>query len=213
MRSALLPIDAWDNFYVIIGSSAAGLTGLTFVVIALASDAMPLRMWGLRTFVTPVVMHFGSALWLSALLCVPGQTAASLSACMIVSGVILGTYGGATTYRMYRGRKEYRPAIEDWIWNATLPVLCYLALLAAGVYLLRQASAALYMVGASALALLFIGIHNVWDLAVWITVERPGVQDQQKKTASAAASASSASSPVSATPPGTASESVKDARS
>ena len=29
----------WDNFYVIAGSSAGGLTGLTFVVIALASDA------------------------------------------------------------------------------------------------------------------------------------------------------------------------------
>ena len=29
----------WANFYVITGSAAAGLTGLTFVVIALASDA------------------------------------------------------------------------------------------------------------------------------------------------------------------------------
>lgn len=27
----------WENFYVITGSSAAGLTGLTFVVIALAA--------------------------------------------------------------------------------------------------------------------------------------------------------------------------------
>jgi hypothetical protein len=49
------------------------------------------------------------------------------------------------------------------------------------------------------LALLFIGIHNVWDLAVWITVERPGVQEPQKKADSAAASASRASSSSSAT--------------
>jgi hypothetical protein len=31
------PLAGWDNFYVIAGSAAAGLTGLTFVVIALAS--------------------------------------------------------------------------------------------------------------------------------------------------------------------------------
>jgi hypothetical protein len=176
MSSVLLPVDAWDNFYVIIGSSAAGLTGLTFVVIALAADAMTLQMWGLRTFVTPVVMHFGSALWLSALLCIPGQTAGSLSACMIASGAILGAYGGATTYRMYRGRKDYRPAIEDWIWNATLPLLCYLGLLVAGVLALQRTAAALYIIGAAALTLLFVGVHNAWDLAVWMTVEGPAAK-------------------------------------
>jgi hypothetical protein len=189
MSSSVPPLDGWDNFYVIVGSSAAGLTGLTFVVIALASDAHVVRLSGLRTFMTPVVMHFGSALWLSALLCIPGQTAASLSACMIGSGAILGLYGGATTYRMYRGRKDYRPAIEDWIWNATLPLLCYLALIAAGVCALRQSAAALYIIGASALALLFIGIHNAWDIAVWVTVERPAAQEQQKKAESATSAA------------------------
>jgi hypothetical protein len=143
-------------------------------------------------------MHFGSALWLSALLCIPGQTAASLSACMIGSGAILATYGGATTYRMYRGRRDYRPVIEDWIWNAMLPLLCYLALMAAGVCALRQPAAALYIIGAAALTLLFIGIHNAWDIAVWVTVERPGAQEEQKKAESAAASASSTSSSSSA---------------
>jgi hypothetical protein len=111
---------------------------------------------------------------------------------MIGSGAILGTYGGATTYRMYRDRKDYRPAIEDWIWNAALPLLCYLALIAAGVCALRQSAAALYIIGASALALLFIGIHNAWDIAVWVTVERPAVQEQHKKADNAAASATPA---------------------
>ena len=160
MPDSLPLLEAWSNFYVIVGSSAAGLTGLSFVVIALMSDAQAVRMWGLRAFVTPIVMHFGSALWLSALLCIPGQTAASLSACMIASGAILVAYGGATTYRMYRGRKDYRPAIEDWIWNATLPLLCYLGLLVAGVLALQRTAAALYIIGAAALTLLFVGVHR-----------------------------------------------------
>jgi hypothetical protein len=178
MPNALLPLDGWNNFYVIVGSSAAALTGLTFVVIALASDAHVVRLSGLRAFITPIVMHFGAALWIAALLCIPGHTAASLAACMIVTGAILTAYGGTTAYRMYRGRRVYRPLLEDWLWNAVLPTLCSLALLAAGVLAARHAPLALYVVGAVALTLLFIGVHNAWDLAVWITVERPAVRSQ-----------------------------------
>jgi hypothetical protein len=176
MPDSLPLLEAWSNFYVIVGSSAAGLTGLSFVVIALISDAQAVRMWGLRAFVTPIVMHFGSALWLSALLCIPGHTAQSVAACMIVSGAILSTYGVATTLRMYRGRATYRPVIEDWIWNATLPLLCYLGLLVAGVLALQRTAAALYIIGAAALTLLFVGVHNAWDLAVWMTVEGPAAK-------------------------------------
>jgi len=179
MTAVLPPIEGWDNFYVIVGSSAAGLTGLTFVVIALAADAHVVRLSGLRAFVTPIVIHFGSALWIAALMCIPGQTDISLSACIIASGAIMAIYAITTTYRMYRGRREYRPAVEDWIWNASVPLLCYLALLFAGVWALRQPAAALYVVGAVALTLLFVGIHNAWDLAVWITVERPAAQAKQ----------------------------------
>jgi hypothetical protein len=187
MPAALPTIEGWDNFYVIVGSSAAGLTGLTFVVIALASDRHVVRLSGLRTFITPVVMHFGSALWISALLSIPGQTAISLSACIGVSGAVLSAYGAATTYRMYRGRRDYRPVFEDWLWNAALPSLCYLALLLAGVWALRQPAAALYIVGAAALTLLFIGIHNAWDVAVWVTVERPPEPGKQEESRASAA--------------------------
>jgi hypothetical protein len=176
MPSPLPLLDRWDNFYVIVGSSAAGLTGLTFVVIALASDAKVVRLSGLRTFITPIVLHFGTALWISALLCIPGHTPLSLSVCTIVTGATLTAYVATTTYRMFRGRREYRPALTDWIWNATLPSLCNVALLVAGVWALRQPAAALYVIGAAALTLLFVGIHNAWDLAVWITVERPAEQ-------------------------------------
>ena len=178
MPGPLPPLEGWNNFYVIVGSSAAGLTGLTFVVIALASDANMVRLSGLRTFITPIVMHFGSALWIAALLCIPGHTSVSLLSCMSVTGVILAGYGAITTWRMYRGRREYRPMLEDWIWNALLPSLCYLALLTAGVLLVSHPLPALYTIGGVALTLLFIGIHNAWDLAVWITAERPGVRSQ-----------------------------------
>jgi hypothetical protein len=180
MHDSLPLLDGWSNFYVIVGSSAAGLTGLSFVVIALMSDAQVVRMSGLRAFVTPIVMHFGAALWLSALLCIPGHTAVSVAACVIVSGAILSVYGVATTYRMYRGRATYRPVLEDWIWNATLPSLCYLGLLVAGVLALQRTALALYIVGGAALTLLFVGVHNAWDLAVWVTVEGPAAKAKRE---------------------------------
>jgi hypothetical protein len=201
MPAALPTIEGWDNFYVIVGSSAAGLTGLTFVVIALASDRHVVKLSGLRTFITPVVMHFGSALWISALLCIPGQTPITLSACIGVTGAVLSAYGAVTTYRMYRGRGTYRPVFEDWLWNGVLPTLCYLALLLAAVWALRQPAAALYIVGAVALILLFIGIHNAWDVAVWVTVERPPEQAKQDESAAPAPATQPAP-----TPPGPASE-------
>jgi hypothetical protein len=180
MTDTLPLLEAWSNFYVIVGSSAAGLTGLTFVVIALVSDAQGVRMSGLRAFVTPIVMHFGSALWLSAVLCIPGHTAVSVAACMMVSGAILSAYGATTTYRMYRGRALYNPVLEDWIWNATLPSLCYLGLLVAGVLALQRTALALYIIGAAALTLLFVGVHNAWDLAVWVTVEGPAAKAKRE---------------------------------
>ena len=36
------PLAAWESFYVIVGSSAAALTGLQFVVITLAADTKSL---------------------------------------------------------------------------------------------------------------------------------------------------------------------------
>ena len=39
----LPPLTEWESFYVILGSSAAALTGLMFVVIALGSEARAIR--------------------------------------------------------------------------------------------------------------------------------------------------------------------------
>lgn len=171
--SAAASIAGWDSFYVIIGSAAAALTGLTFVVIALASDAGMAGPSGLRIFVSPTVIHFSSALWIAALMSVPRQTTLSLGIVMLASGVVGSLYTLRTLGRMYRmDRKDYVPVAEDWLWNGCLPLGAYLLLAAGGVLTAARPTAAGYLIGMAALLLVFIGIHNVWDLAVWITAER-----------------------------------------
>ena len=60
--------DGWENFYVIVGSSAGALIGLQFVVMTLIAN-MPLTRGDAQagdTFTTPTVVHFGAVLLLSA---------------------------------------------------------------------------------------------------------------------------------------------------
>jgi hypothetical protein len=66
-------LAGWENFYVITGSSAGGLTGITFVVIALIRDVQHIGPTpaGLRAFVTPMIVHFGGVLALAAYLSMP----------------------------------------------------------------------------------------------------------------------------------------------
>src|ERR1700692_3336830 len=88
------PLSGWDNFYVIAGSSAAGLTGLTFIVITLAAEARRVNPNGLRIFITPTIVHFAAVLGWAAFLSMPGQTALSLSVCFGAGGVIGLVYIG-----------------------------------------------------------------------------------------------------------------------
>src|SRR5438874_7697949 len=75
MSEALLaPLAAWQTYYVIIGTAAATLTGLMFVVITLMAQlrVRPSSSWShMRVFNTSNVVHFGAALLIAALLSAP----------------------------------------------------------------------------------------------------------------------------------------------
>lgn len=178
-----MPLEAWANYYVIVGSSAGGLTGLTFVVIALVADAHAVRLTGLRAFITPTIVHFGSALALSALMNVPGQSAISLGICLDIAGLLGLVYSAGTARQVYRAtaNTSYKPVAEDWIWNAILPTVTYAILFIAGLVASVHTPISLYLTAAASMLLLIIGIHNAWDIAVWFTAERPAAQVQEEK--------------------------------
>ena len=83
-------LDAWDSFYVIVGSSAGALIGLQFVVMTLIAER-PLRRAAEAStvFGTPNVVHFGTALLLSALLphaVALGASGARLAQLVLIEG-------------------------------------------------------------------------------------------------------------------------------
>lgn len=172
MPPELPPLNEWETFYVIVGSSAGALTGLQFVVIALGAEAKVLGGDAeLRAFATPTVVHFCLVLLLAAILSTPGQTTASLSLCLDACGLGGLGYTGRVVVHARR-QKGYAPVLSDWIWHAGLPLAAYTSLLAAGVATWRHPAPALYVVAATALLLLYVGIHNAWDAAVWMAVKR-----------------------------------------
>lgn len=166
------PLHDWDSFYVIVGSSAAALTGLQFVVIALLSES---RVAGgeeaLHAFSTPTVVHFCAVLLIAAICSVPGQTDGSLAVCFLVTAIVALGYVAIVIARTRR-QSAYQPVFEDWLWHAILPAVAYASLFIAAMFTWQSAAEALYAVAASALLLLFIGIHNAWDTAVFIASMR-----------------------------------------
>ena len=162
-------LSDWANFYVITGSAAAGLTGLTFVVIALAADGRGVSPPGLRAFVTPTIVHFGAVLGLAAYLNVPHQTLRSVSLGLGAVGLFGFLYGGVIAVNMRRLGTRYVPVAEDWIWHVALPTASYGVLLGATLRGRRDPVEILYGAAIASALLLVIGIHNAWDVAVSIS--------------------------------------------
>jgi hypothetical protein len=163
----------WENFYVIVGSSAAGLIGLQFVVIALISETRtPSTMREIDAFATPTIIHFASALLLSAILSAPWRALENARVVLVTCGVVGLLYLALVISRIRR-LTTYQLVTEDWIWHVTLPLVAYVTLLAGSVELVPAPHESLFAIAATALLLLFIGIHNAWDTVTYIALDRP----------------------------------------
>jgi hypothetical protein len=171
----------WDNFYVITGSAAAGLAGLTFVVIALSADSKRVNFRGLRAYVTPTIVHFGAVLALAAYLSMPHHNQLSLSLAFGAAGsgglIYVTLTGIGIGIGIRRVASDYVPVHEDWIWNVVLPAIVYAVLFAAAFFVWPRPEQSLYGVAAVSVLLMFIGIHNAWDVALWNAVRR---QDESR---------------------------------
>ncbi len=182
MQEAVVsPLPIWQNFYVIIGSAAAALTGLMFVVITLiAGTRAPKSSEPIGAFSTPTVVHFCAALLVAAILSAPWQA-------LWQAGLLLGLFGlGEVAYvviviRRARRQTDYQPVLEDWLWHTILPLVSYTALVVSAIVLPSNPVPTLFVIGAATVLLLFIGIHNAWDTVTYIAVERPQMENKSQE--------------------------------
>lgn len=165
------PFSAWESFYVIVGSSAAALTGLQFVVMVLGSENnVGANVHTTRAFGTPTIVHFCAALLIAALLSAPWHAIGAAAIAIAAFGLV-GIAYALIVLRHARRQTSYMPVLEDWIFHVMLPLVAYAAMFVSGIVLPGATEPGLFVVGASTLLLLFVGIHNAWDAVTYIAIE------------------------------------------
>jgi hypothetical protein len=177
----MTPLAGWDNFYVIVGSSAGALIGLQFVVITLIANrpAAPGQEQAGAAFATPTIVHFCVVLLLAAVQSAPWNGASHLAIFWAVLG-LFGTVYEIVVARRMRVQAVYAPVFEDWLFHVLLPFAAYVALAASGFAGRVHAHGASFAVATSVLLLLFVGIHNAWDAVTYhVFSKRQGRDEDQ----------------------------------
>ena len=159
----------WDSYYLLIGSAAAALIGLMFVVATLtAGRDRTSAMRGASLYMTPTVFHFAVVVVVSAAVLAPGLPPAW-------DGIIVGAvawiglvYAVVVTTRMLRGETTEVPHWTDvWCYGA-VPAAIYLGLATTAVTIWSAPEFAPYGVAVTLIVLLLMGIRNAWDLVTWL---------------------------------------------
>jgi amino acid transporter len=176
-------LSQWQNFYMIMGTAAATLTGLMFVVTTLIAgiDAhLSTLNAAVSAFNTPTVVQFAAVLLLAGILSAPWQTLSSLSFLLSLVGMAMAFYLIVVLRRMRRV-PHYQSTLEDWLWYLIFPLLAHVLLIVAAFVLPGNPAPALYIVGSAMLLLLLVGIRNAWDMVTFLAVERAHSENKSKE--------------------------------
>jgi hypothetical protein len=168
----LQQLDAWENFYLLLGTAAATLTGLMFVIVSVRPHVIAAHTaTGVRAFVTPTVVYFTTVLVVAALMTIRAVTAPMLGALLALGSLgglcYMGSIGAHTQWRHDKLDRL------DWLWYVGLPILSYLLILRAAVGIGVRTPLGLDSVAGAVLLLLLTGIRNAWDLVLWVAQQPP----------------------------------------
>ena len=182
-ETAHAALGEWESFYIIVGSSAAALTGLQFVVITLIGEAQSRASatGGIGAFATPTIMHFCAALFFSVVMSAPWPRLSEPAFVVSASGVAGLIYTAIVTWRATH-QTAYQMVAEDWIWHISLPGAVYATQFVAGLLMTRYTLVALFATAIATLLLVYIGIHNAWDTSTYMVAERLK-RDKEEPTA------------------------------
>jgi hypothetical protein len=142
---SLPKLEGWHDFYVVVGSGAAALTGLLFVIVSLGPKVIASGTeTGVRAFISPIAVHFTSALVGSALMLAPDIPPAVLGSLLAIAGL-----GGVVYTAWTRADAQWR--------RSKLPIIA------------MKVPASLPGFAIAIVLLIVIAIRNAWDIVVWMT--------------------------------------------
>jgi hypothetical protein len=156
-------LEHWHDFYILVGTAGATLLGLLFIAVSLGAGFLSEEKTApTRAFYSPVVVHFASVLFISAIVLVPSHHstyfAGLIGACAVI-GFVVSLY--VTVQLLSHDWTHYK---QDHISYALLPAVAYLVLLIAAAMIWTENELALNFLSGAMLLLLLINIRNAWDL-------------------------------------------------
>ncbi len=94
-------MQAWETFYLVLGTSAAALVGVMFIVATLGAEiAFEQVDRGTIVYQTPTVFHLGAIVAVSALALVPEHLTSIVAALIALPGIGGLAYSVLTIRRM-----------------------------------------------------------------------------------------------------------------
>jgi hypothetical protein len=160
--------EGWGDYFFMIGTSAAALIGLMFVVITLtAGRERDETERGKKLYTSPIVWHLAVIMVLSGGAIVPAMTPKFYGAACGGLG-ILGVLMGCRSAIGIGGFRHATNKMFDAVWYGVAPAIACLGLIVAAVALLSGSRWAAGAVAADLMALLLISIHAEWDLVTYL---------------------------------------------
>jgi hypothetical protein len=166
-------LHEWHDFYVLVGTAAATLVGLTFVAASIgASFFNEKNAAALGAFLTPTVTHFGTVLFTSLLVTIPTHGWRSLGGLLGAGGLAGSIYCGRIVLQIVV-RREFKVDVSDRLFYALIPVVGYVLLLIAAAFVLERSPAGCNLLAAALLVMLLAGMRNAWDMMLFIAIKAP----------------------------------------
>jgi hypothetical protein len=152
-------IQPWQNFYTLLGSSAAALLGLLFVSVSIHLDALKgeARALAYETF-----NQFSCLLLLSAICLVPTPPPPFFAVALLLLGML------AVGRQAVRRRARYRPGYSHPWRRDFWPALGYLILVGAGVAVWVTGAAPMGALLAASLMILIQATLNAWEMLLYL---------------------------------------------
>jgi hypothetical protein len=174
-------LEAWHDFFVLVGTAGATLLALLFVAVSLGAGFLSDRKTdATRAFFSPVVVHFSAVFFLSAVALIPGHRtvffAIVIGACAL-TGFCVALF--ATIQLMRHDWTRYK---QDHLSYGLLPTISYAALLVTSAMIWMENEFAVDVLAGALLVLLLVNVRNAWDLT--LSMARHQTEQRTKRSRS-----------------------------
>jgi len=158
-------LHEWHEFYILLGTAGATLLALLFVAVSLGTGFLSSKdQQGTRTFMSPVVIHFTSVFFLSAVCLVPSHGPVFFA--VLIAGTAVVGVAVSIVISVWVVRTEMTQYLPDYLAYGLLPVGAYLALLVASIMIYLGRDYALEVLAGGLLLLAIVNVRNAWDLTL-----------------------------------------------